>query len=122
MIILAGIQMPESAVWINEMAQKGSKAVHTSCIEGSDLVFQSTAPLEIDIYIPKISGELTRETVQQIRSLAETGGAFYLNINGAEKKAVFRYADGMFDLRPLQPRQQQTDTDSYYGTIRLLEV
>jgi len=122
MISIAGITMPESSIWQNEMEYGSPISDTETCTEGSRLIYTSGYSKEVDIYIPKTAGELTRQTVISLKALSDGGGQIYINIRGQEMQAVFRHADNALDLKPIRAKQQQEDTDSYYGTIRLLEV
>lgn len=122
MISIAGVILPKTAIWKNEITHGQPKANAEQTVDGKELIFQWDVDLDIDIYIPKIAGELTRETVDKLKALSDTGSLVALNINGALKNAVFRYHDTALELQPINAKQKQEETDSYYGYIRLLEV
>jgi len=122
MIRISDITLPESAVWENEISDGTHKIERTTCTNGIDIIFADVQSAEIDIYIPKISGELSRADVLRLKALADSGNAISIHINGSDRKCVFRHSETALDLRPINPKQSHTDTDSYYGHIRLLEV
>ncbi|PLX66006.1 MAG: hypothetical protein C0602_12805 [Denitrovibrio sp.] len=120
MISIGGIALPESAVWTNELAHGLPLNSLTNCTDGCGLVHFGEKEKEIDLYVPKIAGELTRQTALLLKALAEQNSEISININGRIKTAVFR--TGGLELKPISAKQLHTDTDSYYGFIRLLEV
>jgi len=122
MINISGITLPETAIWENELIHGQPKANAEQAADGKELIFQWNVNSDIDIYIPKIAGELTRESVEKLKALSETNSQVALNINGVLKKAVFRHHDTALELKPINAKQKQSETDSYYGYIRLLEV
>jgi hypothetical protein len=122
MIRISDITLPESAVWANEISNSTQKTERETCPDGVEVIFADIQDAEIDIYIPKISGELPRRDVLRLKALAEGTNGISININGTDKKCVFRHSDKAIDLHPISPRQTHTDNDSYYGYIRLLEV
>ncbi|ADD68999.1 hypothetical protein Dacet_2237 [Denitrovibrio acetiphilus DSM 12809] len=122
MIQIAGITLPMCAVWENELESGQPEQECEICADGTELIYQNSTTAKIDIYIPKISGELTRETVLRLKSLSQNASVVSLNINGALKKALFRHSDKALDLKPVNAKQEQKTNDSYYGYIRLLEV
>lgn len=122
MIIIAGITLPESAVWVNEIKSGARISNRETCPDGIELIFTDKTSPEIDIYIPKISGEITRAEVLNLKALSENVNEISININGTEKTAVFRHSDTALELYPITPKQTQDSKDSYYGYIRLLEV
>jgi hypothetical protein len=122
MIRISDITLPKSAVWANEISNSTHKTERTACPDGTEVIFADIQDAEIDIYIPKISGELTRADVQRLKALTDGTNEISININGTDKTCVFRHSDTALDLHPISPKQTQTDTDSYYGYIRLLEV
>ena len=121
MIRIAGITLPETAVWTNEM-EYGSPLSASAYADGREFIFSGGRSGKIDIYVPKVSGELTRETVLALKALADSAAVFTLMIGGRVMKAVFRHTDTALELRPVSARQEQAADDSYFGTIRLLEV
>lgn len=72
MIIIAGTYLPECAVWTNEIQHATPKTAVTECSDGCSLVHTGGLRQEIDIYIPKIAGQLTRQTVTELKTLAQT--------------------------------------------------
>lgn len=122
MIRIAGIELPETAVWENEMEYGAPLAKTEICANGSEVIFTGGRSGKIDIYVPKVAGELTRDKVLALKALADAGGTFSLTLGAKQTQAQFRYEDGALELKPVSPKQTQADTDSYYGTIRLLEV
>jgi len=122
MITIAGIALPECAIWQNEMEYGMPISAVEPSADGRQIVFVGGHRRNIDIYIPKIAGELTRQTAVRLKTLAENGGTVFISINGQDMTAVFRHCDNSIDLKPINAKQTQDNSDSYYGTIRLLEV
>lgn len=121
MISIAWIALPESAVWENEMQHGKPLNGHTECTDGYTLIHRGGADRNIVIYIPKVSGELTRQTVIQLKALMVQNSDISININGQVMTAVF-HPENPIDLKPISAKHIYEDTDSYYGYIRLLEV
>ncbi|PLX68637.1 MAG: hypothetical protein C0603_05650 [Denitrovibrio sp.] len=122
MIAIAGITMPDCSIWHNEMEYGMPISNIETCTEGNKLVYSSGYDRRIDIYIPKIAGELTRQTVSELKALADNGGIVHLSINDRQMQAVFRHEDSPLELKPISAKQVQESGDSYYGMIKLLEV
>ncbi len=122
MITIAGINMPESSIWQNEMEYGLPISITETCADGNILVYSGGYDRRIDIYTPKAAGELARQTVEELKAIAEGGGVIHIIINDRQMQAVFRNEDNPIDLKPINAKQTQNSNDSYYGTIRLLEV
>jgi len=122
MIQIADIILPESAVWENEINTGNPKSDVEICPDGTELIFTDGKVSEIDIYIPKIAGELTRETVLRLKELSENNQTIHMHINGEHKTVIFRHTDNGLELTPINQKQTQNANDSYYGYIKLLEV
>jgi len=121
-ISISGIVLSESAVWENETSYSMPFSSEETLTNGDRLIYSDGSDTRIDIYQPKIAGEMTRETVSALLELARTKAPLSVNLNGKLINAVFRYEDGAVDVEPLNARQVQAENDSYFGTIRLLEV
>ena len=122
MITIAGITLPETAVWTNE-TEYGQPAAETeSDINGIGRVFYGQKVRTIEIYIPATESGMKREDVLQLCQRASERAPVHAEINGREFSVLFVSDSSAISLKPVRAKQVQADTDSYCGTIRLLEA
>lgn len=122
MIRIADITLPDTAVWENEITYGLPVTERVICADGRELIYSGGTDSTIDIIVPKIAGEMDRKTALALKALAEADSPAAAEINGRLMNVVFRHSDTAVDLKPMNPKQTHSETDSYYGTIRLLEV
>jgi hypothetical protein len=122
MITIAGITLPQTAIWANE-TEYGLPAMETeSDLSGMDRVFTGQSKNSIEIYIPATESGITRENVIALCRAASSGAPVTAQINDRPLNVMFAAGSGAIELKPLSAKQEQAVSDIYSGTIRLLEV
>jgi hypothetical protein len=122
MITIAGITLPLTAIWANETEYGLPETATESDLSGMDMVFTGQDKNNIEIYIPATESGITRENVIALCRAAANGAPVTAQLNDRTLNVMFASGSGAIELKPLNAKQEQTDTDIYSGTIRLLEV
>ena len=119
---IAGITLPETAVWANETAHGQPKAAVETDLAGTDRVYYGAENRNIEIYIPATESGMKRDDVISLCRIAADRAVVHAEINGREFSVTFVSDSSAIELKPVRAKQTQAGDDSYYGTIRLLEV
>lgn len=122
MITIAGIELPQSAYWSGEMSYGLPVTEYETDTNGTVVAHGAKSSADIDIIIPRAADGLKRSDLIRLSGIAQNMSEVNLIINDRMFAAVFRYGEKPLDMNPLNARQAQRDTDSYYGTIRLKEI
>ncbi|MGE4268460.1 MAG: hypothetical protein AB7F25_13585 [Deferribacterales bacterium] len=122
MITIAGITLPETAVWTNETAYGLPQTGTETDLSGAEIVYAGKPYNSIEIYIPATESGMKREDVLSLCRVASAAAAVHADINGRQMEVVFVSDSSAVQLKPLNARQVQSDADVYSGTIRLSEV
>lgn len=122
MISIGGVVFPAGAYLSGEMSSGLPTTVYETDIDGGVVIYGGAINSDVDIIIPRAADGMPRSDVLRLRDLAAAGAETAVISGNRTFTAVFRYADGALDLSPLNARQTQRDTDSYYGTVRIKEI
>ncbi|TCK58196.1 hypothetical protein [Seleniivibrio woodruffii] len=122
MMTIAGITLPETAVWANETAYGQPMAAVETDLAGTDRVYYGSENRNLEIYIPATESGMKRDDVIALCRIAADRSAVHAEINGREFSVRFASDSSAIELKPVRAKQTQAGDDSYYGTIRLLEV
>jgi len=122
MITIAGIALPETAVWTNETAYGLPQTDTETDLSGAEIVYAGKPYNSIEIYVPATESGMKREDVLALCRAASAAAAVHADMNGRQMQVVFVSDSSAIQLKPLNARQVQSDADVYSGTIRLLEV
>ena len=119
MITIAGIKLPETAVWVNETEYGQPKTSVETDLAGIDRVFFGSVQNNIEIYIPATESGIRRTDVIKLCQAAAAHAPLYAEINGSRFSVIFAGGSRSLEIKPVTPKQTYSDTDPYSGTIRL---
>ena len=122
MITIAGITLPETAVWTNETEYGLPEVSAETDLYGAEIIYAGKPARTIEIYIPATESGMKREDVLLLCRAAGSAAPVHADINGKQLSVIFISDSSAIQLKPLNAKQVQADADIYSGTIRLLEV
>lgn len=122
MITIAGITLPQTAVWTNETEYGLPETTADTDLSGTEIIYAGKPVRTVEIYIPATESGIRREDVLLLCRAAAAAAPVHADINGKQLSVTFMPDSSAIQLKPLNAKQVQADTDIYSGTIRLLEV
>jgi hypothetical protein len=122
MITIAGITLPQTAVWTNETEYGLPEVSAETDLSGTEIIYAGKPAHTVEIYIPATENGMKREDVLLLCRAAASAAPVQADINGKQMSVTFVSDSSAIQLKPLSAKQVQADTDIYSGTIRLLEV
>jgi hypothetical protein len=126
MISLGGIELNENMVWTERFAFQNIAQTLKRTLGGNPVVFSSKLQLGTPITLEATVdyGWLEKSVVDQLLVLASTPGSVYPLVFGADTFNVgFRHHEPpAIQMNPFTPRVTHSDSDLFFGYIRLITL